>query len=130
MTLAGGRRSIGRPVSKGQMVMKKPYTEEEKALVEYLRKKLESRGVLKLPRDWHLRNLSVARTMLDGENAPSVEEWKACIDWAFWHKFWGDKVDHLARVANLWPKYVLQRQKCFGEGLERKKELIRRLYMS
>ncbi|MEW6423154.1 MAG: hypothetical protein AB1523_00160 [Bacillota bacterium] len=108
--------------------MKKPYT-EEKALVEYLKAKLESRGVLKLPRDWHLRNLSVARTMLDGENAPSVEEWKACIDWAFAHEFWGDKVDHLARVANLWPKYVLQKRGG-KQGRARKKELIKQLYLS
>lgn len=113
------------------MKKQKAYTEEEKALVEYLKAKLEARGVLKLPRDWHLRNLSVARTMLDGENAPSVEEWKACIDWAFAHDFWGDKVDHLARVMNLWPRYVLQKKKTGGsEKRQRKKDLIRNLYMS
>lgn len=116
--------------------MKKPYTEEEKALVEYLRKKLEARGVLKLPRDWHLRNLSVARTMLEGENAPPVEEWEACMDWAFGHKFWGDKMDHLARAVNLWPQYVLQTKKTRGNSAridrerERKRELIKKLYMS
>jgi len=117
--------------------MKKAYTEEEKALVEYLKEKLEARGVLKLPRDWHLRNLSIARTMLDGENAPSLDQWKACIDWAFKDEFWRDKVDHLARVSNLWPKYVLQAKKksCSlepGQQLEeeKKKAIIRSLYMN
>jgi hypothetical protein len=112
------------------------YKEEEKILVAYLKEKLKARGILKFPRDWHLKNLSVARTMLDGENAPSVEEWKACIDWAFAHKYWGDKTDHLARVINLWPSYVLQNKKPKGDDAridqeqERRKELIKKLYMS
>jgi hypothetical protein len=109
------------------------YREEEKTLVEYLKEKLKTRGILKFPRDWHLRNLAVARTMLEGDNAPSTQEWQKCINWAFAHKFWGDKVDHLARVFALWPQYVLQTRKGNREtdqSQERKRELIQKLYLS
>ncbi|MDI6711484.1 MAG: hypothetical protein QME76_12520 [Bacillota bacterium] len=79
-----------------------------KALVAYLKEKLAAQGVTKLPRDWHLRQLSTARTMLDGPRAPGLADWCACIDWAFSDTYWMDKVDHLATVARLWPKYALQ----------------------
>lgn len=86
----------------------KPYTDDEKALVEHLKEKLRQSGVTKFPADWHLKQLSTARRMLAGEAAPAPEEWLACIDWAFKDKYWKDKVDHLARVLSLWPKYKLQ----------------------
>jgi hypothetical protein len=85
------------------------FTDEEKALVEYLKSRLKSRGVEKYPRDWHLKQLSVARDMLSGETAPTVEQWEACMDWLFNDEFWGDKIDHLSRVLALWPKYVLRK---------------------
>jgi len=84
------------------------FSEEEKALVAHLKEKMKERGVSKFPRDWHLKQLSVARNMLAGENAPAVVQWKACIDWLFRDRYWKDKVDHLARVEALWPKYVLK----------------------
>lgn len=84
------------------------YTEAEKALVSYLKEKLAARGIQKFPRDWHLKQLSTARNMLAGDKAPSPEEWRRCIDWAFADPFWCDKVDHLARIEALWPKYMLQ----------------------
>ncbi|MTI82722.1 MAG: hypothetical protein FH756_02245 [Firmicutes bacterium] len=84
------------------------FSEEEKALVAHLKEKMKERGVNKFPRDWHLKQLSVARNMLAGENAPEVEQWEACIDWLFKDRYWKDKVDHLARVEALWPKYVLK----------------------
>jgi hypothetical protein len=109
------------------------YTEDERRLVEELKARLRERGVLKLPRDWHLKQLSVARTMLEGKDAPTVEEWAACMDWAFAHKFWGDKVDHLARVAALWPQYVLQRGRKAAARrdpeAERRRRLIKSLYV-
>jgi len=118
----------------------KPYTETEKALVAYLKKALEARGVRKFPRDWHLKQLSCARTMLDGPAAPTLEEWQACIDWALAHSFWRDKIDHLARISWLWTQYCLQKSKKKRdskpgtnntiEEKERKKQLIRSLYMS
>jgi|GEM_PF-4131664 hypothetical protein len=111
------------------------YKEEEKILVEYLKEKLKSRGVLIFPRDWHLRNLAVARTMLEGNNSPSIQEWQKCIDWAFGHEYWGDKVDHLARVFSLWPRYVMQHKKRKAKTKEeqenkQKKEIIKKLYLS
>ncbi len=111
------------------------YKEEEKILVAYLKGKLRARGVLKFPPDWHLRNLSVARTMLAGPDAPSAVQWKLCIDWALEHEFWNDKVDHLARVFNLWPQYVLQHKKHETKIKEeqenkQKKEIIKKLYLS
>lgn len=86
----------------------KPYSDEEKSLVEYLKEKLIKSGVTKFPQDWHLRQLSTARRMLAGDGAPSVNEWKECIDWAFKNDYWKDKVDHLARIMSLWPKYKLK----------------------
>ncbi|SHJ59756.1 hypothetical protein SAMN02745219_02911 [Desulfofundulus thermosubterraneus DSM 16057] len=108
------------------------FSDEEKALAEYLKEKLKLRGVHKFPRDWHLRQMAVARTMLAGENAPSVEDWKACIDWLFRHPYWGDKVDHLARVLDLWPRYVLQARnhRQDDEERERKRALLKSLYLS
>ena len=111
------------------------YKEEEKVLADYLKEKLKARGVLKFPPDWHLRNLSVARTMLAGPDAPSVDQWKICIDWAMEHEFWNDKVDHLARVFNLWPQYVLQHKRINAKTKEEqenkhKKEIIKKLYLS
>jgi hypothetical protein len=84
------------------------FTEEEKALVKYLKEKLAARGIEKFPRDFHLKQLTIARNMLAGDNAPTVEEWQKCIDWCFKEPFWKDKVDHLARVETLWSKYCLQ----------------------
>ncbi|NLI14561.1 MAG: hypothetical protein GX425_18570 [Peptococcaceae bacterium] len=112
------------------------FTEDEKSLVEYLKEKLSVRGVKKLPRDWHLKQLSTARGMLAGENAPTVAQWQACMDWAFADEFWCDKVDHLARVEGLWAKYVLQQNKKLKgktpEEIARKekeKAFIRSLYI-
>lgn len=87
----------------------KPYTDEEKSLVEHLKEKLKQAGVLKFPPDWHLKQLSTARKMLAGGNAPKFSEWIACIDWAFADRYWRDRVDHLARIMALWPKYRLQK---------------------
>lgn len=110
----------------------RPYTEEEKALVEYLKDKLKARGVTKFPRDWHLKQLSVARTMLDGDQAPTVEQWKGCIDWAFSHPYWGDKIDHLARISWLWTQYVLRghHKKAGDPDRERRRQLLKSLYLS
>lgn len=115
---------------------KTEFTDDEKSLVQYLKEKLSVRGVKKLPRDWHLKQLSTARVMLAGENAPTLAQWKACIDWAFVHDFWGDKVDHLARVEGLWAKYVLQKNKKMKGKTpeeiarkEREKAFIRSLYI-
>ncbi|WP_027364007.1 hypothetical protein [Desulfotruncus alcoholivorax] len=84
------------------------FSDSEKALVAYLKEKLGERGAHKFPRDWHLKQLTTARHMLAGDKAPSVEEWKGCMDWAFKDNFWGDKVDHLARIEAFWPKYILK----------------------
>ena len=115
----------------------KPYTKNEKALMAYFKKALEARGVRKFPRDWHLKQLSCARTMLEGENAPNLEEWRACIDWALVHPFWHDKIDHLARISWLWTQYCLQEKRGSKPGTnntmeekERRKQLIKSLYMS
>lgn len=112
---------------------KTEFTEAEKSLVEYFKQQLVARGIQKFPRDWHLKQLTVARNMLAGEKAPSVEEWKACIDWCFAHEFWGDKVDHLARVETLWVQYVLSksgRKNKKSPGTDKEKELLNRLYYS
>ncbi|WP_134214069.1 hypothetical protein, partial [Pelotomaculum propionicicum] len=82
----------------------RPYTEDEKALMKHLKAKLTQAGVTKYPADWHLKQLTIARRMLAGENAPTVAQWQACMDWAFADEFWCDKVDHLARVEGLWAK--------------------------
>lgn len=89
------------------------YTEAEKALVSYLKEKLAARGVVKFPRDWHLKQLSTTRNMLAGDKAPALEKWCRCIDWAFNDSFWCSKVDHLARIEALWPKYMLQQGGCW-----------------
>lgn len=89
----------------------RPYSPEEKELVAYFREKLVAAGVDKFPRDWHLKQLATARAMLAAADGPGLEEWKACIDWAFSHPFWGDKVDHLARVQDLWVEYRLKRRR-------------------
>lgn len=87
------------------------FTEQEKLLVDYFKSKLVAFGITKFPRDWHLKQLSIARNMLAGDNAPSLEEWQNCIEWCFKDPYWKDKVDHLARVEALWPKYCLQVRK-------------------
>lgn len=106
---------------------RRPYTDEEKHLVEYFREALRIRGVGQVPRDWHLKQLSTARAMLAGKNAPTLEDWKACIDWAFTEPFWKDKLDHLARIEALWPRFALQRKR--ADTRPRKEiELIESLY--
>lgn len=102
------------------------FTEQEKDLVQYLKDKLIARGVKKFPRNWHLLQLSVARNMLAGDNAPSLDNWKACVDWCFKDKFWRDKIDHLARVETLWTKFCLQG----GRKAKEKKDKFSLLYMS
>lgn len=113
---------------------KKPYTDDEKILVAYLKEKLAQRGVKKFPRDWHLKQLTTARGMLAGPTAPSLEQWKSCIDWLFRHRFWGDKIDHLARVEALWVQYTLQNKNVAGsksdEANDKRRELIKKLYLS
>ena len=107
------------------------YSDEEKTLVEYFRQALKTRGVERVPRDWHLKQLSTDRAMLAGEKAPSLDEWKACIDWAFCEPYWKDKLDHLARVESLWPRFILQKSKRVTGGNRQKEiELIKTLYMS
>ncbi|MDQ7789928.1 MAG: hypothetical protein RDU41_07730 [Clostridia bacterium] len=112
--------------------MARSYSDEEKALVEYFRQALKTRGVERVPRDWHLKQLSTARAMLAGEKAPSLDDWKACIEWAFTEAFWKDKLDHLARVEALWPRFILQMRKQDAGSETRRKEieLIKTLYMS
>lgn len=113
------------------MMKNKPYTEAEKSLVQYFKDALRAKGVAKFPRDWHLKQLSCARTILDGPAAPTLEQWRACIDWAFKHPYWHDKIDHLARISWLWTQYCLQTsEKKRGENEQRKKELIKSLYMN
>lgn len=92
------------------------FSQEEKELVAYFKDKLKSRGITKFPRDWHLKQLSVARYLLSGDKPPSLDEWKSCIDWAFGDPYWGDKVDHLARIEALWPKYMLKHGGAGGGG--------------
>ncbi|MEW6540594.1 MAG: hypothetical protein AB1402_03115 [Bacillota bacterium] len=109
------------------------YAEDEKALVNYLKEALKKRGVLRFPRDWHLRQLATARVMLAGRNAPSLDEWRKCIDWAFTEPYWKNRIDHLARIEGLWPRYVLQaRPGTGGDSRDRKKEreMIKKLYLS
>jgi len=108
------------------------YSDNEKALVGYFKEQLKVRGILKFPRDWHLKQLAMARNMLAGENAPSLVEWKACIEWAFSDAFWGDKMDHLARVENLWAKYMLQakKKKKASEINSKEKSILQKLYFS
>lgn len=111
----------------------KPYTDDEKSLVAYLKEKLAQRGVKKLPRDWHLKQLTTARRMLAGEDPPSVEQWKSCIDWLFKHKYWGDKIDHLARVEDLWVQYSLQKKSSAyseSENDDKRRALLKKLYLS
>lgn len=111
----------------------KPFTDKEKEIVAYLKQKLVERGVKKFPRDWHLKQSAVARGMLAGPAAPTLEQWKECIDWLFKHKFWGDKVDHLSRVEALWVQYALQgskNQKTDQPDNDKRKELIKKLYLS
>lgn len=98
------------------------YTAEEKELVRYFREQLRARGVDYFARDWHLRQLTVARRLLAG--GPALEDWKDCIRWALSDVYWRDKVDHLACVERLYPKYALRAEK------ERKKKLIRSLYVT
>jgi hypothetical protein len=119
-------------VSLARTAKQKPYSEDEKALVAYLKEKLTGRGVKKYPRDWHLKQLAVARRMLAGPSAPGLEQWKACIDWLFEHQFWGDKVDHLARVEDKWVQFALQNRRQFktdDQESNRRKELIKKLYL-
>jgi hypothetical protein len=111
----------------------KAFPDNEKNLVAYLKEKLIQRGVKRYPRDWHLKQLSVARRMLSGTSAPDVEQWKKCIDWLFNHPFWNDKIDHLARVEEKWVQFALQnKDKIITESSEndRRKELIKKLYLS
>lgn len=95
--------------------------------MEYFRQALKVRGVNRVPRNWHLKQLATARAMLAGENAPTVEEWKACIDWAFEEPYWKDRIDHLARIEALWPRFVLQCKKVRGD---KKSEILRKLYLA
>lgn len=111
----------------------KPYTEDEKELVSYLKERLTQRGVKRYPRDWHLKQLAVSRRMLAGATAPTVAQWKTCIDWLLGHQFWGDKIDHLARVEEKWVQFALQNKNkaLFRKDDEdKRKELIRKLYLS
>ncbi len=110
---------------------KQSYTAEEQALVAAFREKLKALGVLKFPRDWHLKQLSTARAMLAGDNAPSVEQWVECIEWAFTEPYWRTRIDHLARIEALWPRYCLQNppgKKAERDRRKRELEILKELY--
>ena len=108
------------------------FSVEQKELVAYFKDKLKSRGITKFPRDWHLKQLSVARYLFTGDKPPSLAELKSCIDWAFEHQFLGYKVDHLATVERVWIEFKLKNSKRDQEQQEKeaKRKKFANIYMN
>ena len=71
-----------------------------------LKSRLLEKGVT-LPRDWHLKSLPVAERLLA---RISLDEIKACIEWAVKDRYWGAQVDSMSTIERALPKYQLSRQ--------------------
>jgi len=82
------------------------YSEDDKAVANHLKAKLNERGVTALPRNWHLKEYATAKRLL---KKSSVSELKDCIDWLFADNFWYDKVDSLLAVERQLPKFQLKK---------------------
>jgi len=93
--------------TKTEKTIKKPkYSDDDKAIANYLKEKLQNQGVTVFPRDWHLKEYAVAHRILKKSN---VFELKGCIDWLFEDEYWHDKTDSLLVVERQLPKYQLQK---------------------
>jgi hypothetical protein len=93
--------------TKPKKTTKKPkYSEDDKAIANYLKEKLQNQGVTAFPRDWHLKEYAVAHRLLKSSN---VLELKGCIDWLFKDEYWHNKTDSLLVVERQLPKYQLQK---------------------
>ncbi len=93
--------------TKSKKTTKKPkYSEDDKAIANYLKEKLQSQGVTAFPRDWHLKEYAVAHRLLKSSNALEL---KGCIDWLFEDEYWHNKTDSLLVVERQLPKYQLQK---------------------
>jgi len=82
------------------------YSEDDKAVANYLKNKLKERGVTALPRNWHLKEYAIAQRLL---KKSSVSELRECINWLFTDDFWHDKVDSLLTVERQLPKFQLRK---------------------
>lgn len=85
-------------------------------LVRALKRALEERGVAQgLPRDWHLRELGIARRLL-AKGIPA-EEWEACMAWGFRDPWWSERLVSLGMLERIWPRYrMASRRKGGGSG--------------
>lgn len=81
------------------------YSEDDKAVANYLKEKLQKRGVTALPRNWHLKEYAIAQRLL---KKSTVSELRGCIDWLFSDEYWHDKIDSLLVVERQLPKYQLK----------------------
>lgn len=101
------------PINKNKSKNPKPkYSEDAKAVANYLKEKLQVKGVTAFPRDWHLKEYAVAHRLLQKSN---VNELKGCIDWLFNDDYWCDKVDSLLAVERQLPKYQLRAKSIRGD---------------
>lgn len=78
---------------------------EAKQVVQHLHEQLSSRGVNHLPRDWHLKQYSVAARIIRSGVSPG--ELIACVDWLFANEYWCDKVADMLAVERQFPRFKL-----------------------
>lgn len=90
------------------------FTDDEKFIAEYLKEKLQQKGVTAFPRNWHLKQYSTAKSLLKKVTQKEVLE---CIDWALNDPYWRDKVDGLQTISKILPKYQLQKNNISQEAV-------------
>jgi phage replication O-like protein O len=84
------------------------YSEAEKRIVVQVKTKLQEHGATAFERDWHLKQLAMAGTLL---KTVTEQDILACLDWALQDQYWGDKVDGLATVQRLMKQWQMKGKK-------------------
>jgi len=76
-------------------------------IVKWFRQLLEEKGVTVFPRDWYIKNYSVADSMLKHTTEAEIRE---AIQWGLKHDYWSDKIDSLSTVKKYFPKFQMEKQ--------------------
>ncbi len=78
------------------------YSAQARQTVQALKDELTRRGATIFERDWHLKSLAVAESLL---KRLTPEALSACMKWAFADPFWGSRIDSMStiqRAAKQW----------------------------
>ena len=104
--LANQVKKERKKILKKDKPVKPSFTEKEKTASNYLKDKLVDNGVTVFPRNWHLKQYSIAKLLL---TKLTIDEVISCIDWAFNDQYWRTRIDGLQTIQRILPKWQLQK---------------------